>query len=79
MELMSTPQETPLISTVVMVKELKQGDIFEGHWTALADAANLHDHYCSVQVQYVDGGVGEREWQDPTHQLRVLRPGSTPA
>lgn len=58
----------------ISVSEIKQGDIFNsGEWVALEDTANLHDFYCSVKVRYRDGGVGTREWDNPSHQIEVNR------
>lgn len=76
-----TDEATPLPLTRIQVMEIKQGDIFPGPsgWTALSDAQNLHDEYCSVQVQFRDGGIEIREWQNPLHEIEVERPGSTPA
>lgn len=72
--------ETPIPLIQIAISEIKQGDIFgSGDWVALEDASNLHDRYCSVKVQYRDGGVGMREWEDPNHQIEVERPRSTPA
>lgn len=69
--------ETQLV--LVPIRDIKKGDVLPGHWTALEDAANLHDSFCSIKIQWFDGAVDLREWFDPDHQIEVERMTDPPA
>jgi hypothetical protein len=70
------------MSQTIMVKpdDIREGDVFAnpGHggtgWTALEDAELLSSGEVSVQVQYDDGGIGERIFGPPRKELPVTRP-----
>jgi len=68
------------------VSEIRKGDQFVGddgftHWTAVADAGLIEEGptyggmsggVIVVDVQFVDGGLGERAW-DPGTRVKILR------
>lgn len=63
------------------VSEIRKGDTFphpetgELIWTAVADASVGSDGTVSLKVQHSpDGGMGYRHWDDPNHDLEMVRP-----
>jgi hypothetical protein len=62
----------------VQVADIRQGDRFvhDGrvHWTALGDAILVRPDLVICRVQHEpDGGIGEREWDNPSHTLTIER------
>lgn len=58
----------------IPVRDIKAGDVYDyGAWTALEDAIHLHDSFAQVKVRYKDGGIGQREWDNPNHEIVVTR------
>lgn len=67
-----------MTETTTTVADLKEGDRFVGKdgtgWRAMEDAERLGSGEISVRVQYIpDGGIGDRQWDDPTIELKVQR------
>jgi hypothetical protein len=62
----------------IQVVDIREGDRFvdEGkvYWTALADAILVRPDLVILRVQHEpDGGIGEREWDNPSHTLTIVR------
>lgn len=68
-------QEEQRFLTTITVREIKKGDEFPGPggWVAVEDARALHDYHCDAVVQYRDGAIGTREWDDPNREIEVNR------
>ena len=62
----------------IAIRDVRKGDRYvgeDGHvgWTAWADAVDWHTKGVHVVIQYPDGGIGTRHWEDPDHEILVLR------
>lgn len=66
----------PAESITVAVRDIKQGDVIPGVWTATGDAVE-EDGRVKVPTRSIEiGGLGTSEYADPAYELTVLRPGS---
>jgi hypothetical protein len=74
-------EETQMHGVTVKVKDLIEGDrfLYDGQlvWTARSNAwRRIDDGSVVVEVQHSpDGGIGERVWADPDHELQIARLG----
>lgn len=58
----------------IKVTNIEEGDRFGGDragWTATENAERLTDGTVSVRVQYRDGGISDRIWDDPDTELEL--------
>jgi hypothetical protein len=58
------------------VENIKKGDVFDrpNGWEAVADALIASDGNVLLDVRYMtDGGLGTREWDDPSMVLEIRR------
>jgi hypothetical protein len=57
----------------VSPSKVKDGDRLLGSWTALEDARRQACGQITLEVQYEDGGIGQRVWDNDKPMFEITR------